>query len=207
MKTIVYVDAFNLYYGSLRGTPYKWLDLDTLCRVLLPRNEVIEIKYFTARVKSRPSDPSQHRRQATYLRALATLPHCSVHFGHFLSHNVSMPLVHPQGSQRNAYVIKTEEKGSDVNIATHLLMDAYEDRCAVHAIISNDSDLLMPISVLRRRLKKTVGVLCPQRLHPSQVLSREAHFFKRIREAALKKSQFPNTLGDSMGRFTKPSSW
>ena len=30
MRTRVYVDAFNLYYGALRGTPYKWLDLDAL---------------------------------------------------------------------------------------------------------------------------------------------------------------------------------
>lgn len=48
MKTIVYVDGFNLYYGCLKGTAHKWLDLAQLCRHVLPRNEVTRIKYFRA---------------------------------------------------------------------------------------------------------------------------------------------------------------
>jgi hypothetical protein len=30
MRTYVYIDAFNLYYGALKGTPYKWLDVKAL---------------------------------------------------------------------------------------------------------------------------------------------------------------------------------
>jgi hypothetical protein len=63
MKTFVYVDAFNLYFGAVRGTPYKWLDLNQLCRILLPSHEIVQIKYFTARVNARPSDPDQPTRQ------------------------------------------------------------------------------------------------------------------------------------------------
>ena len=70
MKTIVYVDGFNLYYGALRGTPYKWLDVVALCRALLPRHEVTGVKYFTARVSPRESDPQQRTRQQVYLRAI-----------------------------------------------------------------------------------------------------------------------------------------
>lgn len=62
VKTWVYVDAFNLYYGALKGTPYKWLDLQALCRVMIPRNTVIGIKYFTARVQPRVNDPDQPTR-------------------------------------------------------------------------------------------------------------------------------------------------
>lgn len=47
MITNVYVDAFNLYYGSLRGRPYKWLDLAQLCAIMLPRDSINHIKYFT----------------------------------------------------------------------------------------------------------------------------------------------------------------
>ena len=36
-STHVYIDGFNLYYGALKGTPYKWLDLEALCRKLMPR--------------------------------------------------------------------------------------------------------------------------------------------------------------------------
>jgi len=52
--TNVYVDAFNLYYGCLKDTPYKWLDLGRLCRLLLPGYTIKRIRYFTAIVESRP---------------------------------------------------------------------------------------------------------------------------------------------------------
>ena len=78
MATIVYVDAFNLYYGALKGSPYKWLDLDALCRRLLPRDQIVRIRYFTAHVSARPGDPQQPQRQLTYIRALETIPHLSV---------------------------------------------------------------------------------------------------------------------------------
>jgi hypothetical protein len=81
--TNVYVDGFNLYYGCLKGTSHKWLDLDALCRTLLPNNELQRIRYFTARVKVR-HDPLAPVRQDLYLRALSTLPHVSTHLGHFL---------------------------------------------------------------------------------------------------------------------------
>ena len=48
----VYIDGFNLYYGALKGTPYKWLDLARLCQALLPSDTIQEIKYFTARVSA-----------------------------------------------------------------------------------------------------------------------------------------------------------
>lgn len=30
LRTRVYVDGFNLYYGCLKGTPWKWLNLVAL---------------------------------------------------------------------------------------------------------------------------------------------------------------------------------
>ena len=71
--TIVYIDGFNLYYGALKGSPYKWLDLEALCRRLLPKDEISQIRYFTARISARPDDPQQPQRQQTYLRALDSL--------------------------------------------------------------------------------------------------------------------------------------
>jgi len=91
MQTIVYVDGFNLYYGCIRGTPFKWLNIGALAALLLPKNDIVGIKYFTARITARPGDPDQPVRQDTYLRALRTVPNLSIHFGHFLSHNVWMP--------------------------------------------------------------------------------------------------------------------
>lgn len=80
MRTRVYVDGFNFYYGCVRGTPFKWLNFHELFRLLLPPNDVRAIKYFSARVEARGGDPSQATRQDTYFRALWLVkPAYSVH--------------------------------------------------------------------------------------------------------------------------------
>jgi len=91
IPSFVYVDGFNLYYGAVKGTPYKWLDISRMVQLLLPRNQVLKIKYFTAKVHSRPQDPAQPLRQQIYLRALRTIPNLEIILGHFLSHEVLMP--------------------------------------------------------------------------------------------------------------------
>ena len=95
MRTNVYVDALNLCYGCLKGTPYCWLDLAALCRRLLPNDELSRIRYFTALVSARPDDPQEPQRQLTYLRALRTIPNLSIHTGHYLRHPVRMRLANP----------------------------------------------------------------------------------------------------------------
>ena len=70
VKTNVYIDGFNLFYGSLKGTPYRWLDIAALCKNILPNNDINRIRYFTALVKPRPDNPFQLQRQKLYLRAL-----------------------------------------------------------------------------------------------------------------------------------------
>lgn len=75
LRTIVYVDGFNFYYGAVKGTPWKWLDPVALfSKVLSPRNRLVKVKYFTARVQPTPSDPDVQVRQDIYLRALNA--HC-----------------------------------------------------------------------------------------------------------------------------------
>lgn len=207
MKTFVYVDAFNLYYGSVKGTSYKWLDLQALCRVMIPKNDVVCIKYFTARVQPRQSDPDQPNRQLMYLRALQTIPNLQIVFGHYLSHVVWMPLAAPQPGQKPfVQVVKTEEKGSDVNLASHLMLDAFDNAFECAVVISGDSDLRTPITIVSQRFQKTVGVLNPQKT-PCKALESAARFYKHIREAAVQASQFPTTLTDSRGTFHKPPSW
>lgn len=209
MKTNVYIDAFNLYYGCLKRTPYRWLNIDRLCRLLLPQNDIRKIKYFTATVSDRPHDPGQSQRQQTYLRALRTLPSVEIHLGHFLSHPVRMPSstqVQANGRPVMVEVIKTEEKGSDVNIAAHLLMDVFKGHFDVAVVVSNDSDLLTPIQMVRREFRKRVGILNPQ-THPSRALLPEVDFFKKIRPGALRASQFPVSLTDAVGTFHKPATW
>jgi len=71
MRTVVYVDGFNLYYGALKGSAWKWLDLVALFRnALQSHHEILTVKYFTARVSGTSADPSKPQRQDVYLRAL-----------------------------------------------------------------------------------------------------------------------------------------
>jgi len=206
MRTYVYIDGFNLYYGAVRGTPYKWLNLSELCQKLLPKNDIRQIRYFTALITPRPGDPDQITRQQTFLRALRTLPSVSIHYGQFLSHPARMRLVQPAGSQKFAEVWKTEEKGSDVNLATHLLCDAYESKFDVAVLVTNDSDLFTPADVVVNRLGRRVGIINPHQ-HQSVELRKVATFLKRIRTGALASSQFPPTLTDGQGTFHKPKTW
>ena len=206
-RTVVYIDGFNLYYGSVKGTPYKWLDLAKLCSLLLPTHSIQHINYFTARVHARTDDPQVAQRQQTYLRALATIPNLSVHFGHFLSNPKWMPIAHlsPQGP-RFVQVISTEEKGSDVNLATTLLVDAFRGNFETAVVISNDSDLKLPIELVRSDLGKQVGILNPHR-NRTRALSNVTDFYLPIRKGPLGASQFPDVLSDDHGIFRKPSAW
>jgi uncharacterized LabA/DUF88 family protein len=202
----VYVDGFNLYYGCLRGTPYKWLDLDALARRLFPRDSIHRIRYFTALVTARPGNPQAPTRQQTYLRALGTVPHLSTHLGHFLTHPVRMPLANPRGGATSVEVMKTEEKGSDVNLAAYLLLDAFRRDCETAAVISNDSDLKEPIALVQSELGIPVGVVNP---HPAPHRSRalQPSFFKQLRPSVLPACQFPAVLQDRQGTFRRPPAW
>lgn len=209
LRTSVYVDGFNLYFGSLKKTQYKWLNILNLCQAYLPGNNITSIKYFTAQVSARPNDPQQPARQNAYLRALGTIPCVEIIHGHYLSHTISARLANPSPNGGSKYVdiIKTEEKGSDVNLATHLLHDAHLDRYDIAVVISNDSDLLAPIKLVRSDLNKMVGILNPQK-HPSRALLPHTDFMKQIRPGALAASQFPNQIVDQNGNLIhKPAGW
>jgi uncharacterized LabA/DUF88 family protein len=211
IRTNVYVDGFNLYYGAVRNTPYRWLDLQKLSQGLLKsRYEVNRIRYFTARVTPRPSDASVTERQSTFLRALSTIPALSIHLGLFLTSQTVMPKADGTGFVR---VLKTEEKGSDVNLASFLLLDAFDGDYEAALLISNDSDLVLPIEEARRRFAVTIGVACPVYARgrwPNRELVAAADFnvnITRKRRKLLRESQFPEELSDSQGTFRKPLAW
>jgi uncharacterized LabA/DUF88 family protein len=203
------IDGVNLYYGCLKGTPYKWLDLGKLRSLLLPKHFTLnDIKHFTARVAGIPGDPGAPTRQNTYLRALATVQHLQVIHGHFLRHSIWMPLADlPTTGSRFVQVLKTEEKGSDVNLASHLLLDAFTRAYDAALILSNDSDLLMPIQIARHRFRLQIILVSPHPT-PSATLAKEADYRRQIREGVLKIGQFPYRAkpdpGPRRNRATQP---
>ena len=205
MNTYVYVDGFNFYYRVVKGTKYKWLDLSALCRFLLRQHRILKIKYFTAHVSARPNDPGIPARQQLYVRALRTVPNLEIILGQFVQHPVQLPVV-GTNPVRFATVLRTDEKGSDVNLASALLVDCYRSDCDIAVVVSNDSDLAFPMEHVKRHLGKIIGVVNPHK-RPSRDLLALANFFKSIRRSALAESQFPIKLTDGSGEFHKPPTW
>lgn len=143
-----------------------------------------------------------------YLRALATMPHVSVHLGHFLISTVRMPLVAPSpGGPRTVEVIKTEEKGSDVNLATYLLADAFRQDCQAAVVITNNSDLAEPIRVVRHELGLPVGIVNPGDPRKRSRALLDVTFFKQLRRSILPRRQLPDELTDKHGTIRKPDRW
>ena len=216
IRTNIYIDGFNLYYGAVRHTPYKWLDVKVLSLNVLPAIQIHRIRYFTALVAPTGNDPGTRMRQEVYLRALETIPGLSVHKGHYLESVVRMRLAQPSlNSPQFADVIKREEKGSDVNIATYMLLDAFRADCDQIVLITNDSDLAEPVRIINRELKVPVGVLNPHTLgtakrqsqrtgkplvqpRPSIQLKKSARFYREIDSdgpnSQVARCQFPPSI-------------
>ena len=207
----VYVDGLNLYYGALRDGPHRWLDLWKLSRRLLTASdEVRRIRYFTA-LADGLSDSALLQRQKTYIRALRSIPGLTVHYGSFVTHATTMPLADGTGLVE---VLRTDEKGSDVNLASHLLLDACAGDFDKALIVSNDSDLEFPVRAVRDRFGLIIGVSCPVARpgrRPARLLVHAASFTAHItrkRRKLLRQSQFPNTVIDLTGRqIRKPIGW
>lgn len=216
MKTNVYIDGFNFYNGAVRGTPFKWLDLGAMCAALLPGRSINRIRYFTASVVAFPHDPQAPTRQSIYLRALGTVPSLSIHKdGWFATRAVLLPQFplairgkskRPQAVQ----VQRLEEKRTDVDIATYLLTDCFDNDFEEAVVISNDSDLACPVEMVRMKYGKVIGVVNP---HPADKRSGHlqkaaSYHYRTINRSVLAKCQFPATLVDQAGKtITKPSAW
>ena len=212
-RAIVYVDGFNFYYAAFRGKHsraprLKWLDISEFSRLLLPGHDVQLVRYFTAAVKPVEWDPSQHLRQGAYLRALASLPEVSVHKGSFARWKVRRPLVNapPEGPQM-ALVWDTKEKGSDVNLATYLLLDAFEGSYETAIVISDDSDLLEPVRVVRERLGKRVGVI-RVRTDRGSVFRGKVDLLLEARAWHFEQAQLPDEVQLRSGVVvSRPTAW
>ena len=208
MRTTIYVDGFNLYYGCLKNTDYKWLNLEVLFSNILKNHHSIDrICYFAARLKTSPHDPNAHLRQMAYLNVLESLPNLEVIYGRFVRNNVRMPLVTPP--PKTVEVIKTEEKGSDVNFSVHLLNDAWKGRYECAVLVTNDSDMAEAMRLVKSQFpKKKLGLITP-RGRPTPELEQYADVKKTIRGHALRAAQFSDPVQRPRSKkdIHKPPNW
>ncbi len=102
-------------------------------------------------------------------------------------------------------MVKSEEKGSDVNLAVQLVADAFRQAAQVFVVVSNDSDLTEPLRLVRHDLGYTVGLVNPHR-RPSQTLMRcRPSFTLRTSTTALGAAQFPDLIPGTP--LQKPHGW
>lgn len=203
-RVVAYIDGFNLYFGlKAKGwRRYYWLDVHALVlKLLKPDQQLVAVKYFTARISSPQHDPEKDKRQSTFLEAIATLPDTTIHYGHYLP---KTQRCFACGATWESH----EEKMTDVNIAVELLTDAADDRFDVALLVSADSDLTAPIKAVRARFPaKRVVLAFPPERHSTHLESvANAHF--RIGRKRIQDSQFPDEVQTPSGFVLKrPPSW
>ena len=209
MVTNLYVDGFNLYYRALKDTPFRWLDLRKLAENLFPQDDINRVCYFTARLDVRPGNPWQAHRQLVYLRALETLPGFDAYYGAFRSGVKRRPLAEPvAGLPAHVLVRDSEEKGSDVNLATRLLVDGFNGEYEQAVVVSNDADFAGAMRYVRDDLGLRVTLVNPDPRNTSPTeLAAAATYVKRLWKSHLRRSRFPDTLVDEVGIITKPTGW
>lgn len=203
----VYVDGFNLYYRALRKTPHKWLNVLALSRALMdPADSIETLRYFTARISPRAGDPEAPKRQQAYLSALRSVPQVRVHYGRFLTKKKWRPRV--DNPEVYIEVHDTEEKGSDVNLASFLLHDGWQDTYDIAFVISQDTDLCEPLRMVRDDLRKPVGVAWLDGQQPSKRIRNVVSFVRHVTPARLSAAQFEDCVMTRNGRpVRKPAGW
>jgi len=97
-----------------------------------------------------------------------------------------------------------EEKDSDVNLAAHLLNDAWKGQFDVAAVISNDTDLVTPIRIVSTELERTVYVVCPGRWPVAEKLRNVASHVRHIHRPMLQAAQLPWVKPDKTYTFEGP---
>lgn len=152
-RTAVFIDGYNLYYGRLRSTAHKWLDIVAWCDQLLAyrsQNEVLSSVHFcTAHANGSFATHGQAsvEAQSAYHRALHTLhpDRLSIIYGSHVWNRQGTPMpVYTQGKayDRNERVLvwKIEEKQTDVNMALAMYRECSKGLCDRIVLVSNDSD-------------------------------------------------------------------
>lgn len=192
------------------------------------------VTYCTARIDAR-MNPAGHAEQDVYLKALhAARSVDRIEYGKYVVGIRPRPLaVRGERSQDPPHIVEPawpvmiqsklgvpqdgaifmastlhqEEKGTDVNVASHLLIDVLTERVDAAVVVSNDSDLKFPVVFCRERVP--VGVINPHggRIagdlagQPSDGVGR--HWWRRLGIDDFVRHQLP----DPAGGYMRPAGW
>lgn len=220
LRTIVYIDGFNLYFGSLQGSPHRWLDISKLAhRISKEQNihsKIVAVKYFTADIQAKLSERGQDSciSQRDYLLALqAHISDIEIIKGkYFISKAHYYPHGEPVDFSKKHTVWRAEEKQTDVNIAVHMLCDVIDNKCEQLIIFSNDSDLCPALSAIKERHPEIViGTVAPlrgEKRNASADLKKHSDWTRNgIRIEELESSLLPDKVVTRKRVIKKPGHW
>ena len=221
LKTIIYVDGLNLYHGLLEGKSYEWIDPKKLYEKAASRRfkqeqhelNVVGVKYFMTPFKGKRELVEAQNRHRLALEA--QIKGFEYHPGEFRERNLKIRL---DEELRKKYKItekimeikKNVEKGTDVNIATHLLNDAwlgYFDRAV---LITNDADLANPLKLIKEQkhfsAKKLILISTARKNTSTPAgLKSQVDFTYRIDNKLLRSAQLPDHIEGT--NIRKPDIW
>lgn len=103
-------------------------------------------------------------------------------------------------------MLRTEEKGSDVNLASYLLLDAFRGDCETTIVVSNDADLKAPIEIVKDELSIPAGVLQPSPAHEAEPRP-TADILQAAAPRTDRHEAVPTRSHRRSRRVHKPSSW
>ena len=200
-RVIVYIDGFNLYFG-LRDKgwrKYYWLDLGKLAKSLLtPNQTLVRTKCFTSKI-NHPA--GKRKRQQAYLSALGSLPDFDIYFGRYQTFVESCA----KCGHRH---LDSNEKRTDVNIATQMLVDAFQAAFDTAILITADSDLTAPIVEINRLFPSLLVKVAFPAGRFSLELQSVARVSFQIYEGKLRKSLLANQIILPSGYVVqRPASW
>lgn len=229
-KTAVYIDGYNLYYGRLRGTPYKWLDIVQLFQSLLAQrdqNESLErVHFFTAHALATfaTNSAASVEAQSAYHRALKARHGDVVEMTYGKhSYDKSGALLpafvpgQPYDRTKRTRVWKLEEKKTDVNLALRMYRDAVNGLYDRIILVSNDSDAEPALELIQADFPHImIGVVLP--IRPSQPgeeihrrrsgsLTKYANWVAEISDVQLEEAQLPARVPTGKKAILKPAHW
>ncbi len=230
-----YVDGFNLYMGALKGRPeLKWLDLVAFCQAARPDMQLGKIYFFTAAISEKYPGDDAPRRQEKYLRVLKSQG-IEIVKGKFQKNKRWLPLysvarrqvIEPilpswlgitqlainssaraaRPYQPKVRIIEFKEKGSDVNLGSYLLRDAFTADISGALVVTGDSDLVTPV-LFAGQFGLDVKVLVPHREHGSNHLRTCASSLDYVHKSLLVSCQLQKTYVAPNGRhIVCPPEW
>lgn len=195
LRTRVYVDGYNLYYGCLKNTPYKWLDLLTLfAKHIIPtsapaKSELLPlgIKFFTAKILEKAAKAADSvSSQARYHTALFKMHAGRIQLieGYYSLIESKAKIVDAEDPHKwprlcqEILVWKLEEKQTDVNLALQAYHDAITGEVDQVVIVTNDTDIAPALKMIREHTDVVIGLIVPTKAHvriPNTGLADQAH--------------------------------